>query len=725
MNKTKSTKRALLMSALALLLCVSMLIGSTYAWFTDTAVSKNNKIVAGNLEVDLIMWNGTKYESIADQDAAIFGAGSLAQNVAEETLWEPGKTQIVYLGVANKGSLDLKYNILLNVIDGGLIGSLEYAIVDGATNETTLPANWSALKDLAETGDIVAGTTVAAPNGAIKAGTDAVDYFALAVHMKEEAGNQYQNKDITIDVTVAATQLASEEDTFGPTYDKMATIDDEEELKKALEDGTELIVLGSNLELSETLVIPANKTVTIDLKGYTMSHENACTAHYAMIDNKGTLTVKDSVGGGKISFTDTGAGDPTFGWGAYTINTSGTLVVESGTIENLSAQNVDGEGPAHMVCAIQQAGGSVTVNGGLITTPHYRSIRTNRGSLEINGGVMDGQVWIHPFAEGISLTIKGGSFSPNWNDGSSVYIENGSKAVAFSMTNGSFATKLGSAKPADLAKTVSGGIFGTAPTAYLADGYVAAKNADGLYEVIEGVLVANTTELKSAVDAGKTEVYLADGNYYVPEIQGKTVKLIGGKGAVIDASDDSYGYQTLSGANITFEGVTIKGTDFNFTCKGFQHAKVTFNDCTIVNELLLNEDSVFTECTFETTGDIYGIWTWGARNATFTKCTFNTDGKAILLYGGANGTPVGEITTVLTLNECTFNDKGGLTAKKAAVEIGNGYTNANYKLIANQVTVNGYEINDTGLNTASTLWGNKNAMGTDTLDVIIDGVDVY
>lgn len=68
---------------------------------------------------------------------------------------------------------------------------------------------------------------------------------------------------------------------------------------------------------------------------------------------------------------------------------------------------------------------------------------------------------------------------------------------------------------------------------------------------------------------------------------------------------------------------------------------------------------------------------------------------------------------------------GVLTAKKAAVEIGNGYTNANYKLVADNTTVNGYEINDEGINTNSTMWGNKNSMGTDALDVIIDGVDVY
>ena len=57
MTKTKSTKRALLMSALALLMCVSMLIGSTFAWFTDSVTSAGNKIQAGTLQVDLPLRN--------------------------------------------------------------------------------------------------------------------------------------------------------------------------------------------------------------------------------------------------------------------------------------------------------------------------------------------------------------------------------------------------------------------------------------------------------------------------------------------------------------------------------------------------------------------------------------------------------------------------------------------------------------------------------------------
>lgn len=225
MKKGNNTKRSLVMSILVLVLCCSMLIGGTFAWFTDSASTSNNKIQAGTLDVDLLMANpGTgTYASIAGVDAAIFGANSLtAQNDPTATLWEPGKTQIVYLAVDNKESnLDLKYVVQLDVVDGGLVGALEYAIIDGAKYGEITAASWAELKATAQAGDVAAGTVFAAPNGAIKA-DEGMEYFALAIHMKESAGSEYQGKNITIDVTVLATQLASEADAFGNIYDEEA-----------------------------------------------------------------------------------------------------------------------------------------------------------------------------------------------------------------------------------------------------------------------------------------------------------------------------------------------------------------------------------------------------------------------------------------------------------------------------------------------------------------------
>ncbi len=62
MTTKKSTKSALLSSVLATALCVAMLVGATFAWFTDGVTSGKNKIVAGNLDIDLVDAEGNSLE---------------------------------------------------------------------------------------------------------------------------------------------------------------------------------------------------------------------------------------------------------------------------------------------------------------------------------------------------------------------------------------------------------------------------------------------------------------------------------------------------------------------------------------------------------------------------------------------------------------------------------------------------------------------------------------
>ena len=303
MTSSKNTKRALLASVLSVVLCCAMLIGSTFAWFTDSVTNTGNRIQAGKLEIDLLMdktENGS-YTSIADGKGDIFDEAGMAQN-SNETLWEPGKTQIVYLGVQNKGSLALKYNILLDVTDNGLAGALEYAVLDGAqASDLASVTDWEALKAMegAQTGDIAAGRTTAAPNGCldeIANGTeDETDYFALAVHMKEDAGNEYQGKDITIDVTVVAIQATAEEDGFGnDQYDKDAEyptlVTTGDELQAIVNNATAPVnIMLTNSITTNNFVIPADKDVTLDLNGRTVTNAESHT-----ILNKGHLTLTDS-----------------------------------------------------------------------------------------------------------------------------------------------------------------------------------------------------------------------------------------------------------------------------------------------------------------------------------------------------------------------------------------------------------------------------------------------
>ncbi len=108
MTKSKNIKRALLASVLSMMLSAAMLIGSTFAWFTDTETYGNNKIVAGNLKVDLKLKTGEPseesdgYESIANVDDRVFGTN---------TKWEPGQIHLKELKVVNTGSLAVKYAV--------------------------------------------------------------------------------------------------------------------------------------------------------------------------------------------------------------------------------------------------------------------------------------------------------------------------------------------------------------------------------------------------------------------------------------------------------------------------------------------------------------------------------------------------------------------------------------------------------------------------------------
>ena len=285
MNNKRATKRALLTSVMALVMCVVMLVGTTFAWFTDTASTGVNKIQAGNLDVQLLMRDADgAYVNIGDSQQVIFGGANslVAQNNNQDTLWEPGKTQVAYLAVRNAGNLALKYNILLNVEDGGLIGALDYVIVpqgtkfdDDVCRENVV--SWNDVK--ADAAKLTAGTFTAAPNGCLdeiahdKTNINETEYFALVVHMDEDAGNTYMNKSVSIDMKVVATQAAAEFDSFNNEYDKDAPLDFEpvatdDELKAAAAAGKN-VQLTQDVTLADALTF--NNAVTIDLNGKTLT----------------------------------------------------------------------------------------------------------------------------------------------------------------------------------------------------------------------------------------------------------------------------------------------------------------------------------------------------------------------------------------------------------------------------------------------------------------------
>ena len=213
--KKQNTKRALLMSALSLLLCVSMLIGSTFAWFTDSVTSAGNIIKSGTLDVEMYWAEGKEAPDAANwKDAS-------TEAIFDYDLWEPGFVQARHIKIANKGTLALKYQ--LQIVANGEVSDLAKVIDVYFADPATVADR--AMTDMTRVGtleEVLAGMPQNAA-GTLLAGENAE--VTLALKMQETAGNEYQNKAIGTDFSVIlmATQFTYEEDSFGSDYDQNAT----------------------------------------------------------------------------------------------------------------------------------------------------------------------------------------------------------------------------------------------------------------------------------------------------------------------------------------------------------------------------------------------------------------------------------------------------------------------------------------------------------------------
>ena len=231
MTKKNQTKRALISSAIALVLCFSMLIGTTFAWFTDSVSSARNTITAGNLDVVLEYW-----DSDAKQYKEVTSNTKLFNDAA---LWEPGHTEVAYLKVSNAGSLALKYQLSVNYSneeigktvddkDIKLSEHLVFSVVDKQISQDSAP--YTREQAVAAAGsamgikDYESGTKILENTG------DA-HYVALIIYMPESVGNEANHNGIDIPsiqlgVNLVATQYDAEfeNDSFGNDYDISAPI---------------------------------------------------------------------------------------------------------------------------------------------------------------------------------------------------------------------------------------------------------------------------------------------------------------------------------------------------------------------------------------------------------------------------------------------------------------------------------------------------------------------
>jgi len=677
MTNRVSTKRALVLSLLSMLLCVSMLIGSTYAWFTDTATTAVNKIQAGTLDVALEMStdNGATWKNAEGKTLNFMTADNRA-----EILWEPGCTYALpLLRVVNKGNLSLKYEIVITGIDGD--AELNKAI------EWTIPAE--------KTGNLAAGATS--------------DAIAISGHMKETAGNEYQGKSIDgIAITVYATQYSYEKDSNNEKYDTEASFLYEDE------DGNVLIGTADELVyFAKTLNVDgvnyAGKTVKltadIDLGGKKWNALVVKNVSYGFTFDGNDKTVSNFVVAGErnVGFFGTSTGC---------------------TIKNLTVKGATVTGINH-VAAIAGDALCATIEGCKV----YDSTITTLVKSNDDGdkaGAIAGYLSAESTASVTNCVVENCTVRGYRDIGGLIGYANAAAVVT-----GNTVTKVTLIND----RTNNYKNY-TTDAKYDANEIVGeynnntldASNTHSEVTISKVVPAASQTELNDAITSGEVkEVKLESGETFTLDnglanegTKSRNITFVGDGTATVDvitnainAEGGELNYQR--GSTFTFENLTIQGGEGNFD--GIVCDELVYKNCTIKGKLTLYGKATFINCVFENDmANQYSIWTWGGTDVTFEGCTFNTNGKAILLYGQATEAK----PTNLVVKNCTFNDRKNGAAGKAAIEIGNDY-NATYTLTVENTTVNGFA---DGKNTGSKLWANKNSMDAAHLTVTIDGTKV-
>lgn len=363
--KSKQTKSALLSSVIALVLCFAMLLGSTFAWFTDNASTSVNKIQAGTLKVDIVDENGNSLKDKTLNFKKADNSGS------EEILWEPGCTyELEKFYIKNNGNLALEYDVVITGLDGD--AKLNEAIewdVTYALATTALSSSVKVLLPGEKSGEIV-----------------------VKGHMKETAGNEYQGLSIQgVAVTVYATQTPYEYDSYGNQYDANATFDNvvtASDLYDAIENAEDgaTIVLKNDVTLNRILVV--DKKITLDLNGCTITTDKN-SEEYGWNDGNWSII---SVRGGDLTVTGNGTILGVTGVTyAADVCDGGKLTIENGKFYG-------------SLTSVYAYKGTVVINGGIfgVTNPessagtryilncYDTNYRNGTASFVVNGGAFVG-----------------------------------------------------------------------------------------------------------------------------------------------------------------------------------------------------------------------------------------------------------------------------------------------------------------------------------------------
>ena len=444
MNNTKSTKRALLLSIMAMLLCVVLLVGTTFAWFTDTASTAVNKIQSGTLKVDIVKEDGET--SIRNESMSFVNKDGSA-----DILWEPGATFMTpAFKIKSTGSLALKYKLTLNGITGDnmLLKVIKFSVVKADGTEVDL--------------DTFEGHLT--PDAALS------EALYIKGHMDETANNDYQGKTLEgLGITVVATQDNHESDSIGPDYDKFADYPEVQPVTTA--DKLQEALASTDIDGKTIKLYDDIETEGLQLNGKNVAFD---------LNGKSLNTAKLEVNNSTVVFGDSSAN------GAGTLATDDSYGVINAVNSNVTIESgrfvssYNKAGSSGYANVIQVRNSELTINGGyfentddvgsynyMIKAPSYSN--TERTTITINGGTFVsnrdyGYIVTGDSDANVDVVINGGEFKTT---GRNSYLTNvkGSVVVndcTFTATGNNTVFNI----PNDSTVTVKGGTFSVNENSY-------------------------------------------------------------------------------------------------------------------------------------------------------------------------------------------------------------------------------------------------------------------
>lgn len=265
-------------SLTTLLMCLSMFLGTTMAWFTDTVSSGGNLIQTGVLNVD-VYYNSQSLKKTP------------GLKVFNDAQWKPGEVVIRTLTIKNEGTLDIMYQLGLQKEAGSDSVASEFYVyykpLDGPTTVSAasvdLTDGWTKAGTLA---DVFNGTPVVTG----KLSQAQTVHYAVAIQMRGNANADAQGKTIQM-----AVRLNAYQDNIPNEYIGTVEVKTPEDLASALSGGkktamTADITITSNLSMASG--------ATLDGGGRTLTANFSTNSDCAITTTGGTISNLTITGNG-------------------------------------------------------------------------------------------------------------------------------------------------------------------------------------------------------------------------------------------------------------------------------------------------------------------------------------------------------------------------------------------------------------------------------------------